>query len=206
MAKIIPVMIAIVGVVLLIGGASSYLVKSGTTANCEACGMEIAKDDISTIRIASETGDTHWACCPVCAMVMSLYYENATLHGSCFSCDEDTAIEFDEGNITSISPLDGTYNVTMVFGMSCMKNKLVCSNECANDVRTEYDWASGLPSKTMGQTLSIAESKYSQFTVGFKPIEVPAITYGLIIGGVALLVVAPLEWILIEKKKTDKVE
>jgi len=28
----------------------------------------------------------------------------------------------------------------------------------------------------------------------------------LIIGGVALIAVAPLEWILVEKKKTDKVE
>ena len=206
MAKTIPITIAVVGFILLIGGASSYIVKSGSTATCEACGMEIVKDDISTIRITSEPGDTHWACCPVCAMVMSLYYENATLQCNCFSCGENITTEFVEGNITAISPSDGTYNVTMVFGMSCMKNKLVCSNECADHARTEYDWTSGLPTKTMDQTLSIAESKYSQFTVGFKPIEVPAITYGLIIGGVALLVVAPLEWILIEKKKTDKVE
>ncbi len=206
MAKTVPLLIAVAGVILLIGGASSYLVKSGSAVACEACGMEIAKDDISTIRIVSEGGKTHWACCPVCAMVMALYYENATLQVGCFSCGEDVAIEFAEGNITSISPSDGTYNVTMVFGMSCMKNKLVCSNECADDVRTEYDWASGLPTKTMGQTLSIAESKYSQFTVGYKPIEVPAITYGLIVGGVALLVIAPLEWILVEKKKTGKGE
>jgi len=199
-------MIAIVGIILLVGGASSYLVKSGSTAACEACGMEIAKDDFSTIRIASETGENHWACCPVCAMVMSLYYENATLQCGCFSCGENVTIELVEGNITSVSPSDGTYNVTMIFGMSCMKNKLVCSNECADDVRSEYDWATGLPTKTMGQTLSIAEMKYSQFTVGYKPIEVPAITYGLIIGGVALLVVAPLEWILVEKKKTNKVK
>ena len=206
MSKTIPIMIAVVGIILLVGGASSYLVKSGSTAACEACGMEIAKDDISTIRIASETGENHWACCPVCAMVMSLYYENATLQCGCFSCGENVTIELVEGNITSVSPSDGTYNVTMIFGMSCMKNKLVCSNECADDVKTEYDWATGLPTKTMGQTLSIAEMKYSQFTVGYKPIEFPAITYGLTAGGVALLVVAPLEWMLVEKKKTNKVE
>jgi hypothetical protein len=87
-----------------------------------------------------------------------------------------------------------------------MKNKLVCSNACANNVKTGYDWASGLPTKTMRQTVSIAQSKYSQFTVGYKPIQVPAITYGLIFGGVALLIVAPLEWILVEKKKTAKGE
>lgn len=204
MAKIVPVLIAICGVILLIGGASSYVVKSGSTAACEACGMEITKNDISTIKIVSKAGETHWACCPVCAMVVSLYYENATLHASCFGCGENVTIEFVTGNITLINPSDGMYNVTMIFGMSCMKNKLVCSNECANNVKTGYDWATGLPTKTMGQTLGIAQSKYSQFTVGYKPIEVPAITYGLIIGGVVLLVVSPLEWILVEKRKPAK--
>jgi len=202
LAKFVPLLVAVVGVILLIGGASSYQIKSGSTVACEACGMEIAKEDISTIRTVSEPEETHWACCPVCAMVMALYYENATLKAVCFSCGEDVMIEFQEGNITSISPSDGTYNVTMVFGMSCMKNKLVCSDECADNVKTEYDWAGDLPTKTMEQTLSVAEMKYSQFTVGYKPIEVPAITYGLIVGGVALVVVAPLEWILVERKKT----
>lgn len=206
MAKIVPILIAVVGFILLIGGASSYLVKSSSTVVCEACGMEVQKDDASTIRIVSLAGETHWACCPVCAMVVALYYENATLHADCFSCGRDITIEFVKQNITSISPLGETYNVTMLFGMSCMKNKFVCSNGCANNVRTQYDWATLLPSKTMNQTLSIAWSKYSQFTVGYKPIKVPEITYGLICGGIAILIVAPLEWILIEKKKTTKVD
>lgn len=206
MTKIVPFLIAVVGCVLLIGGASSYQIKSGSTVVCEACGMEIQKDDASTMRIVFSTGETHWACCPVCAMVTTLYYENTTLHADCFSCGRDITIEFVQQNITSINPSGGAYNVTMLFGMSCMKNKFVCSNGCANSVRTQYDWATSLPSKTVNQTLSIAWSKYSQFTVGYKPIKVPEMTYGLIYGGIALLIAAPLEWILIEKKKTTKVE
>jgi len=206
LAKIVPILIAVVGFILLIGGASSYLVKAGSTVVCEACGMEVQKDDASTMSIISLAGETHWACCPVCAMVVALYYENTTLHAHCFGCGRDITIELVKQNITSISPLGGTYNVTMLFGMSCMKNKFVCSNGCANNVRTQYDWATSLPSKTMDQTLSIAWSKYSQFTVGYKPIKVPEITYGLIYGGIAVLIVAPVEWILVEKKKTTKVE
>lgn len=204
LARTVPLLIAVAGIILLVGGASTYIVKSGSTVVCEACGMEITKEDISTIKVLSDSGETHWACCPVCAMVVSIYYKNSTLYAHCFSCNENITITFFQGNITSINPTGGTYNVTMVFGMSCMKNKLVCSNECANNVKTGYDWASELPIKTMNQTYSIAQAKSSQFTVGYKPIQIPEITYGLIIGGAALLVAAPLEWKLIEKKKASK--
>ena len=207
MAKIVPLIIAVAGIILLIGGMSTYLAKSSSTVVCEACGMEVAMDDVSTMKIVTESpNETHWACCPVCAMVVSMYYKNATLYAHCFSCSENITIVSINGNVTSISPSHGTYNVTMIFGMSCIKNKLVCSNNCANQVKTSYNWASGLPIKTMSQTFSIAETKYSQFTVGYKPIQVPTITYGLIIGGAALLTIAPLEWVLIEKKKTSKGE
>lgn len=207
MTKVVPILIAVVGIILLTGGASTYFVKSGSTAACEACGMEVVKDDVSTVRILSDSStETHLACCPVCAMVIAMHYENATLDAYCFSCDENITIKFVNGNMTSITPFGGTHNVTMIFGMSCMKNKFVCSNECADHVRTEYDWASGLPVKSMNQTFSIAQMKYSQFTVGYKPIEIPLITYILIIGGSVLLPIAPLEWILVEKKKTGKGE
>ena len=206
MAKIVPVLIAVVGIILLIGGVSTYIVKSGSTATCEACGMETAKEDISTIRIVTETGDAHFACCPVCAMVVALYYENDTLQARCFSCGKNVTVEFAEGNITSVNPSGDTYNVSMIFGMACMKNKFVCSNECAQLVRTTHDWATGLPTKNMNQTLGIAETKIEEFTVGYKPIEIPAITYALVFAGVILLIAAPLEWSLVEKKKTVKEE
>ena len=186
---------------------STYLVKSDSTVVCEACGMEVAIGGVSTMKIVAESPkENHWACCPVCAMVVSMYYKNATLYANCFSCNENLTIVFANGNITSTSPIDGTYNVTMIFGMSCIKNKLVCSNNCANQVKTAYNWASELPTKTMNQTFTIAESKYSQFTVGYKPIQIPIITYGLIISGAALLIVAPIEWVLVEKKKANKGE
>ncbi len=205
MTKTVPIIIAIIGVVLVAGGASSYVAKSSSTVACEACGMEIEKDNISTMELVSQS-QTHWACCPVCAMVIGIYYENVTLQASCYSCSESISIEFDSGNITSVDPSNTIHNVTMLFGMACMKNKLVCSNDCADHVRAEYDWAAELPTKTVMQTRSIAETKLAQFTVGYKQIEVPTITYGLIIGGLVLLAISPLEWFYIEKKKTAKTE
>jgi len=202
--KFMPILIAVVGIILLAGGASTYIAKSSSTAACEACGMEITKEDISAIEVVSESGEAHWACCPVCAMVVSMYYQNATLHAHCFSCNENTTVTFAGANIMSVTPSDGTHNVTMIFGMSCMMNKLVCSNECADNVRATYDWASALPSRTMSQTFGIAQSKYAQFTVGYKVIQTPTITYGLIAGGSILLVVAPLEWVLVERRKAQK--
>jgi hypothetical protein len=201
--KTVPLIIAVLGIILLAGGASSYIAKSSSTVVCEACGMEIPKDDVSTIAIVSDpNGDVHYGCCPVCAMEVAMYYENATLEAHCFSCDENITIRFDRQNITSASPIGGTYNVTMLFAMSCPKNKFVCSNDCANITRTTYDWAAGLPAKTVAQIHGIAASKLSQSTVGYKPMQVPAITYGLLFGGVALLIIAPLEWRYVEKKKT----
>jgi hypothetical protein len=205
--RIVPILIAIAGVVLLAGGASGYVIKSGSTVVCEACGMEVARDDVSTEEVVAEpSGQTHWACCPVCAMVVSMYYENATLKACCFGCGENITCEFVCGNLTSTSPSGGTYNVTMVFGMACAKNKFVCSNQCADQVRTEYEWANGLPTKTMSQTFSTAESKYSQFTVGYKSIQIPTVALGLVVGGVVLLFAAPLEWRVVERKKTVKGE
>jgi len=91
----------------------------------------------------------------------------------------------------------------MVFGMMCMKNKIVCSNDCAATVKNSYDWATDLPLKTTQQTFNIANMKYADFTIGYKPIEVPMLTYALIGIGVGLIVSAPLASTFMKKRTPE---
>ncbi len=93
-----------------------------------------------------------------------------------------------------------------------MKNKIVCSNACAESVRNMYDWAANLPVKTSAQAFSISQSKYAEFTVSYRPISVPALTYALLGSGIVLLALAPASWVFMRKqqytepaeKKADK--
>lgn len=196
---LIPSLLAVLGIVILAGGASAYVTRSTTVAVCEACGMEIEKDDSSTFSIASSGKTAHYGCCPVCAQVVGIYYENSTVNGECFACGKAIEFTIRNGNLTSVSPTGTTYNVSMVFGAMCMRNKIVCSNTCAISIRSTYDWAANLPMKTSDQTFGIAKSKLAQFTVGYKSITIPTLTYWLIGSGIILLTSAPVSWILMKR-------
>lgn len=201
---LIPFLLAIIGIIFLAGGTSAYFVRSGTTAVCEACGMEIQKDDPSTFSTASD-GETHYGCCPVCALIIAIYYNNATVYGNCFACGQEITFSIVNGSLTSVTPTGGTYNVSMVFGMMCMKNKIVCSNDCANTMKNSYGWATDLPLKTAQQTFGIAAMKYAEFSVGYKPLAVPTLTHALIGIGIGLIVSAPLCWMLIKRRVSKSV-
>ena len=202
---LVPSLLAIIGIIFLTGGASAYFVRSGTTAMCEACGMEIKKDDPSTFSIVSADGETHYGCCPVCALIIAIYYNNASAYGNCFECEQEISFSIVNANLTSVTPTGGTYNVSMVFGMMCMKNKMVCSSNCANTVKNSYDWAGDLPLKTAQQTFNIAAMKYADFSIGYKPLTVPILTYALIGIGLGLIVSAPLSWILMKRRASKPV-
>jgi len=196
---IIPSLLAIIGLVFLIGGVSAFFVKSGTTVVCEACGMEIQRDDPSKFQVIC-AGESHFACCPVCALVVGIYYINSSVEGQCFSCGTPITITVLNEKLSSVAPTGVTYNVSMVFGQMCMKNKLVCSNNCANTVKNTYDWATDLPVKTTNQTFSIAETKYQQMTVGYKPLSIPMLTYVLIAIGIISLLLSPTSWVLMKRR------
>lgn len=200
MQILIPLLLALIGAILLIGGASAYLTRSTTTAVCEACGMEVVKDDPSTFSVTSSDQQVHYGCCPICAEVVGIYYENSTVNGECFACGEAITVTIQNGNLTSVSLTGVTYNVTMVFGAMCMKNKIVCSNSCAASVKSMYDWATDLPIKTSTQAFSIAKSKLAQFAVGYKPVTIPNLTYALIGSGIILLASAPVSGILLKRR------
>jgi hypothetical protein len=197
---LIPMLLALIGAIMLIGGASAYSARSTTTAICEACGMEIVKDDPSTLSAVSSDGHVHYGCCPVCALAVGIYYQNSTVGAKCFACGQSMTFTIRNGNLTSISPIGAAYNISMVFGAMCMKNKIVCSTTCASSVKTMYDWAADLPIKTSTQAFSTAKSKLASFTVGYKPVTIPNLTYGLIISGLIFLASAPISGMLLKRR------
>lgn len=197
---LIPLLIAVLGVIFLAGGASAYITKSATTTVCEACGMEIEKDDPSTYSILSSDQTVHYGCCPICAQIVGIYYNNSEVNGKCFACSRAITLTIQNGNLTATSPTGSAYNVSVVFGAMCMKNKIVCSNACAESVRGTYDWAADLPLKTTVQSFGIAKTKYSQFTIGYKPITIPNLVYGLIGSGIILLALAPVSWAVMKRR------
>jgi hypothetical protein len=203
--KLLPAIVAIVGLILLVGGASAYVNKSSSTAICEACSMELQKNDLSTIVIADSAESIHYACSPMCAIEVSLYYQNCTLTAKCFSSGNTITITFSQGRITSISPSGEGKNVTVVLGMSHMMDKFVDSNQSAQNVISTYSWANG-SIMTVDQLYGMSQAKYSQLAIGYKPVSIPSITYALVAASAVLLVAAPLEYFLVEKRKQPKGE
>jgi len=196
---LISSLLAIIGIVFLVGGASAFFIKSGTTVVCEACGMEIERDDPSKFQVVC-AGEPHFACCPVCGLVVGIYYINSSVEGQCFACGRVITVSIINENLSSVTPTGGAYNVSMIFGQMCMKNKMVCSNNCANTVKNSYEWAADLPVKTMDQTFSIAKIKYQQMTVGYKPLSIPMLTYVLVAVGIILLLLSPASWALMKRR------
>jgi hypothetical protein len=203
--KLLPIIIAIVGIALLAGAASAYVNKSNSTAICEACGMEVQKNDVSTISITDSAGSVHYACSPMCAIEVAMYYQNCTLNAKCFSSGNTITLVFSQGSINSTSPSGEGKNVTVVLGMTHMMDKLVDSNQSAQNVIATYSWTNG-PIMTVGQVYQMAQMKYSQLTIGYKPVSIPFVTDALIAAGVVLLAISPLEYLLVEKRRKSMQE
>jgi hypothetical protein len=111
--------------------------------------MEVIKTDSSTFRVVSSNGEEHWACCTICAMIEGIYYTNSEVHGECFSCGSEVVIVFREAELAWLDFSGNNEFVKVLFGGSCMKNKLTCSGSCTTSVRQTYDWASDLPTKSV---------------------------------------------------------
>ncbi len=190
---LIPGLLAIVGAVFLTGGVSAYFTKVGTTVVCEACGMEIRKDDPSTFTISTGTR-TCYGCCPICALMIGIYYENASISCECLACGKDIAMGIVNGNLSSVTPTGDMFNVSVVFGMACIKNKIVCCDDCANTVRNTYEWAKDLPVITLKQAFNRAKAKVPTTTISPREIRIPELTYALLGAGIVLIASSPIAW------------
>lgn len=180
----------LVGTLFLAGGVAATLNTTMSTASCEACGMEIEKVELSSFKIVTLDGVEHWGCCPICAMVEGVHYDDCVLEAKCFECGETITIIIENGALTS----DYDDSVRVIVGGSCMKNKIVCSSSCAETVKQTYDWATSAPEKNLKEAMSIANTKLSSMTVSYKAVKIPELNFVLIGIGGALLVTTVITW------------
>ena len=193
------IVVAVVGLIFLVGGVGATLNRTMTTAVCEACGMEVEKTDVSTLRVVSSDGEEHCACCPICADVIGLYYENAEIQAQCFACGEDIGIHLEDSQLSYVEFSGNKEFIKVLLGGMCMKNKLVCSGACAQSVHQSYEWAADVPEKTLQEALMIGNTKLQTMTVSYRPISIPALNYALMGIGAVLLAAAPIAWKLVNK-------
>lgn len=197
---VIPVLLAIIGLVFLAGGASAHMAKQATKVACEACAMEIRKEDPSTFSIVTADDVTRYGCCPMCALMVAIYYEDATVSAECFACGRDITIVVEDENLSSWTPYGEKFNVSIIFGGACMKNKIVCSQDCAATVKNTYAWAADLPVKTLIQTFSMSKMMLPQKTIGPRQMKITEMTYYLMAIGIGLLALAPISWRIMKRK------
>ena len=195
----VVIVVAVIGLIFLAGGVGATLNRTMTTAACEACGMEVEKTDVSSLRVVSSDGGEHWACCPICADVIGLYYVDAEIQGQCFACGQDIDIHLEDSQLSYVEFSGNKEFIKVLLGGMCMKNKLVCSGACAQSVHQSYEWAADIPEKTLQEALMIGNTKLETMTVGYRPISIPALSYVVMGTGVALLAAAPVAWKLMNK-------
>ncbi|MBY9013835.1 MAG: hypothetical protein KGD70_15790 [Candidatus Lokiarchaeota archaeon] len=194
--------IALIGIIFLAGGAGATINRTMATVACEACGMEIEKEDASSFLIVSSDGAEHWGCCPICGMVEAIYYNNSELQGQCFSCGKPIGLNFTDGELSWASFSGNSEFIRVILGGSCMTNKLTCSTACSTAISLSYDWASNVPQKTLQESANIAETKLSSFTIAYRPTKIPLLNYALIGIGISLISVALIA-LIIQKRKNS---
>ena len=198
----IPTILAIIGIIVLAGGLSVYFIKAETVAACAACGMEVSRRDISTFQILTADGKLMYGCCPICSLAIATYYDDAEVKGLCYRCGKDVSIKISNKELSTIYPNGSGDNVSMIFGKTCIKNKLVCSNECGREILRSESWATKLPIMTIQQAFSTAKTKVPEFKIQYRTVEAPIVAYALIGTGLILLAAAPI-WIMLQKRNVQ---
>lgn len=196
----VVLIIFLVGVIFLAGGVGATISRTMTTVACEACGMEIGKADPSTLRVVPSDGSEHWGCCPICAMVEGIYYNDSEVDGECFACGKSIGMTFSDGELAWLDFSGNSEFIRVILGGSCMKNKLICSTGCSSAIQLSYDWAATAPQKTLQESTEMARTKLSSMTVAYRPTKIPALNYALIGIGIALMSIAPITWKIMQKR------
>jgi hypothetical protein len=199
------IVVTIVGLIFLLGGVGATVNRTMSTTVCEACGMEIEKVDVSTLLVVSDDGGEHWACCPICADVIGLYYENAVIQGECFACGQDIKMHLENSQFSYIEFTGNKEFIKVLVGGMCMKNKLVCSGTCAQSVRQSYNWAADIPEKSLQEALVMGSVKLETMTVGYKPLSIPALNYVMIGIGATLIAAVLIAWKLTNKSEKTQI-
>ena len=191
----IPLALLLMGSILSVVGANSY-VNESSVALCMACGMKITKSDPSTLVVSSSGQPDQYACCPVCALEVGLYYKNAAISGACISSGQKITFTVKDSVLASVSPS----TALMLAGGSCAKNKLCYDEANATALKTKLDWAAAVPVKTSAQVFDAANTKFATATILPKPNLVSAPSYALLGSGLLIVALAPITWIYLSRR------
>ena len=191
----IPLALLLMGSILSVVGANSY-VNESSVALCMACGMKITKSDPSTLVVSSSGQPDQYACCPVCALQVALYYKNAVVTGACISSGQKITFTVKDSVLASISPS----TAVMLSGGSCVKNKLCYDEANAVVLKTRLDWAASVPVKTSAQVFDTAVTKFATVTITPKPSLVSAPSYALLGSGLLIVALSPITWVYFSRR------
>ena len=204
--KVIPIMLAIMGLILLSGGVAAHYGRAARAAACEACGMEVERSDSSTFTIVTQDGVVRYGCCPMCSLMIGIFYRNAAIGGKCFECGREIKVNILNADLSEVTPIGAQYNVSIILGNSCATRKIVCSPICAQKVKTSQNWAKDLPLLPVGTAFQRAKETIPRFTIMPRQVRIPEISYILVGLGATLLALSPISWKLLKRRSASSLD
>jgi hypothetical protein len=196
--------LALIGFVLLAGGVAASAYTVSNTVRCEVCGVAINKNSITTVKVVTPDGVTHWACDPLCAVDLAIYYKTCTIEGKCYVSGRAIQIGVVDGSITSVTvtPSSPQDDVSVVVNGNSMGDyEFVSTQAYANQLMQKYSSHTTDTDFTLQQMFG---TYMFMGTPSYKPVQMPTINYALIITGVALICAASASWKLLRKSNTKK--
>lgn len=149
-------------------------VAQAQTDECDQCGMTVDSTGKSRLVIVDSDGNSHIACCPICALKMLNYYPSLTISSFCDYRGSDYPIIItatNHGNSVTVDP----ESALIIAGGSCAKNRLVYNSEAADALLSPPNngtsvWLSPLTNATVAcdatrMSVNQAVIKYSGLTL-----------------------------------------
>jgi hypothetical protein len=167
--------------------------------------MMMNKDSITTVKVVTPNGVTHWACDPLCAAEEAVYYKTCTIDAKCYVSGRSMQINVVNGSVTSatVTPSSSQDDVSVVIsGNSMADYQFVSTQAYANQLMQKYSSHSTDADFTLTQILTMGQNMFMG-TPSYKPVQIPTIYYVLIIAGIALICAAPVSWKLLKKSNPE---
>jgi len=186
-----PVMPVLLGVVVvLVFAAAGYLYyDTYVTPRCEACGMVITPMMSERIDVRTPDGVRHWACCPMCALMLSQKYAEIEYKTFCDSTNAPIDVKVKDGKLVSASPETVFVIVGKKISGKCMDNKIAADSAAADALLTKAP--AGSPKMMIGMAVTMAADPA---TMPLKWAPSPWLMMGLVVVGLVVLVGTAIAW------------
>ena len=198
--------VALIGIVFLAGGVAASAYTVSNTVRCEVCGITMNKNSITTVKVVTPNGVTHWACDPLCAAEEAIYYKTATIEAKCYVSGRSIQIDVVDGSVASatVTPSSPPDDVSVVIsGNSMADYKFVSTQAYANELMQKYSSHSTDTDFTLPQILAMGGNMFMG-TPSYKPVQISTIDNALLIAGIALICAASVSWKLQKKSNMQK--